>query len=470
MISETNPLKKVTMFVLLAGISVILMMSNIITSYKSLLIITIAMLLMLFVVKLVLKWNMNIEKLLLLATLGLGFFQSAFFSLKIGPISLFPFRILFIFLFILFFYRLVRQHIHFDGLTGQVNIQLGFLFFWLGYSMLSLIWANSISSAVNYIALLAIGIFLIYFTVLYFKSSNDYLYLFIIWISVLIILIVIGLWNHFTMNHLTSSYIYYAPERKQSIPTSVFYNQNDFASYLAISIFFLFAVFKFAKNYIIKTAFLFLMIISIYLIYVTDSRASLLAILFGFVVLFFLYLPRKIKKLVIILGVFGGLIASVLFLDRIMQIVNPANAPLQDDNSFSIRTNLIKNSIDFITDSIGFGVGAGNAEYHMLNLAIYPTQGVLNVHNWWLEILVNHGLVIFVGYIILYLTLTYNLYSIFKSTQSKINKMVSEALLGAFITFLIASISPSSVSNLNYHWILFAFAIGFIHVMKKEQT
>jgi teichuronic acid biosynthesis protein TuaE len=48
--------------------------------------------------------------------------------------------------------------------------------------------------------------------------------------------------------------------------------------------------------------------------------------------------------------------------------------------------------------------------------------------------------------------------------------MVSEALLGAFITFLIASISPSSVSNLNYHWILFAFAIGFIHVMKKEQT
>lgn len=470
MISESNHLKTILLITVLSIFSTALVLINIISSIKTLLLLTIALIGILFCIKLFFKMNINFEKLLLILTISLGFFQSALFSVRIGPISLFPFRILFIVLFIWFMFKLVTSRVHSSHLNGNVSVQLGFLIFWLGYTILSLLWVKSLSDAINYIFLLAIGVFIVYFTVLYLKNSFDYIYLFSAWILVLIILIGIGLWNHFTLNHLPSSYIYSAPEHKRSIPTSVFYNQNDFASYLAVSIYFLFAAFKYLKNYILKSMCLLLIVLSCYLIYVTNSRGSILAVIFGFLVLIFLYFPKGLKKMAVIAAIVLGLFSSILFLDEIVEFADGSNSSMQEDNSLNIRTNLLKNSIDFVTNSLGFGVGAGNAEYYMENLSIYPTQGVLNVHNWWVEILVNNGIIIFVGYVMLYLTILVNLYSIFKKVNSRLEKMVCEALLGAFIAFLVASISPSSIFNLNYHWILLAFAIGFIHVIKNKES
>ena len=51
----------------------------------------------------------------------------------------------------------------------------------------------------------------------------------------------------------------------------------------------------------------------------------------------------------------------------------------------------------FLYSAIGFGVG--NAEYYMANFAKYYTAGIINPHNWWLEILVDYGILVFVGYI-----------------------------------------------------------------------
>ncbi|WP_394186936.1 O-antigen ligase family protein [Metabacillus halosaccharovorans] len=470
MISESNHLKTILLMTVLSIISISLVLSNTISSITTLFLMTIASICILFCIKLFIRMNINFDKLILIFTISLGFFQSALFSVRIGPISLFPFRILFIVLFIWFVFKLVTSKVNTSHLNGNVSIHLGFFIFWLGYSILSLIWVKSLSDAINYIFLLAVGVFIVYFTVLYLKNSFDYIYLFSAWILVLIIIIGIGLWNHFTLNHLSSSYIYSAPEHKRAIPTSVFYNQNDFASYLAISIYFLFAAFKYLKNYILKSICLLLILLSCYLMYVTDSRASILAVVFGFLVLFFLYLPTKIKKLTIIATTLVGLFSSILFFNDILGFIGGSSSSIQEDNSLNIRTNLLKNSVDFVTNSFGFGVGAGNAEYYMENLSIYPTQGVLNVHNWWIEILVNNGVLVFVGYIILYLTILINLYSIFKTVNNRLEKMVCEALLGAFIAFIIASISPSSISNLNYHWILLAFAIGFIHVIKNKES
>lgn len=59
-----------------------------------------------------------------------------------------------------------------------------------------------------------------------------------IWLVMTVFLMIIGFYNHITHHHLASSTLYSGPEYKQHYPTSVFFNQNDFATFLSISFFF----------------------------------------------------------------------------------------------------------------------------------------------------------------------------------------------------------------------------------------
>ncbi|MFP3472621.1 hypothetical protein R0J90_21435, partial [Micrococcus sp. SIMBA_144] len=78
------------------------------------------------------------------------------------------------------------------------------------------------------------------------------------------------------------------------------------------------------------------------------------------------------------------------------------------------------------------------------------------------EILVNYGAIVFGGYLAMYLSLLILLYRISKRTMDKNEKMIAQTLTISLFVFAMASISPSSVLALNYHWMLFAFSIGFI--------
>lgn len=110
----------------------------------------------------------------------------------------------------------------------------------------------------------------------------------------------------------------------------------------------------------------------------------------------------------------------------------------------------------------GFGVGAGNAEYWMENFALYDTFGILNPHNWWLEILINYGVFIFTGYLLFFLSLVRRLWQAYKTTDGA-DRMIAEALLLSLVGFSIASISSSSIMAFTPQWLLFAFALAFLN-------
>ncbi|MCI4140360.1 hypothetical protein MMJ09_27820, partial [Bacillus vallismortis] len=75
---------------------------------------------------------------------------------------------------------------------------------------------------------------------------------------------------------LPSSTLYRGPEYKQHYPTSVFFNQNDVATFLSISFFFYITMVKNIKNGYIKAIGFVLSLCALYLIFATGSRASLL--------------------------------------------------------------------------------------------------------------------------------------------------------------------------------------------------
>ena len=128
--------------------------------------------------------------------------------------------------------------------------------------------------------------------------------------------------------------------------------------------------------------------------------------------------------------------------------------------SFSNRVNLIRNGFDFLIRTFGFGVGNGQIEYWMQNSARYETGEILNMHNWWMEILTGYGLVIFSGFIVFFV----NLYRCFSNRYEK-NKKTNYGrqmlvFAASLVGFILTLVSSSSNMTKEYVWLFWAILIA----------
>jgi teichuronic acid biosynthesis protein TuaE len=205
----------------------------------------------------------------------------------------------------------------------------------------------------------------------------------------------------------------------------------------------------------------------------TKSRANLLALIL--VILFFVILSfysRILRdKLAILLS--GTFLIVVIFRERIIyefgtliaafqalptQIANPTG-------SIGIRVNLIRNGAHFLIVTRGFGVAAGNFESWMRARAIYPTQNIVNAHGWFLEVIANYGIFIFVGYLVFYLGLIGQIYHVLLTHwNDQKMKIVGVALMGAMFAFSIASTSSSSMIAFRPQWLMFALGLAYVRI------
>ena len=384
---------------------------------------------------------------------------------NIGPIGLFPFRIVYLLIMGMSAVIYIRNKAFYDWKLIRTKPIFHFLLFWFVYACLSLTWAQSLTYGIKNVFYLFTGISLIVLVSFYFKELRNYIAFFYIWIFVYIGLVFLGLWNHFTQQHLSLSRINDLPSYMQGVPTAVFGNENDYASYLVISIFFVWYFIKHNRLLLIKLIGLTFIVTTIYLIYLTNSRANYISILLGFGVWFIFYSEKVTRRFLVSIGVLAALGISFLFYNKVVTLLTnyiSANFQRNEGGSLDIRANILKNIQYYFTDSMGFGVGAGNADYFLKNDPIFPIGVFSNVHNWWGEILVNYGIIVFGGYLAMYLSLLVLLYNISKKMVSKNERMIAQTLVTSLLVFAMASISPSSVLTLNYHWMLFAFCIGFI--------
>lgn len=417
--------------------------------------------------------NTMLENLLFLLIVS-SFFGPAIASVNVGPFSIFPYRLLFLIVLPLFLIKYFQK----DYITpwSKINVKaiVWFHIIWIIYALISLVWAKSIKAGIIDLIFLVIGISLIFFVTFTFKKVRHYVNLFYIWIFMFLLLLIFGLINNLTLYHFPVSRFYGIDTYQKSIPTSVFANENDFASFISISFFFALALFNNSKRIAVKIASSGLLLFALYIMSLTSSRANYIAILLGLAFWFLFFTSRRIKRYLIVALLFVSTVAIIVFPVKIYNGYNSIYNLLatlfntSEGSSVNIRINLIKNSIHFVSESLGWGIGSGNSEYYMNLFGKYPTHTIVNIHNWWIEIMVNYGIFIFTGYLLLYMGLIYYLFHIFKETTGN-NKMIAEALCTALIAFFLASISPSSQITLNYLWLLFAFAIGFVNYWRTKR-
>jgi len=429
----------------------------------------------LFVIK-----DRSLKKFLLYLTIISGFLGSVFFSYDIGPFSIFPYRIFLPILWIFFILSLFLSHGRLDISKVKVKNYLVFLAIWLSYAFFSVTWALSKPFAIRHLMFLLMAFSVIFFIVYYFSNIKDLKRSYYLWILILVALLLIGMWETLTGNHLPISGLIGAPFVNRYMPSAVFDNSNDFATYIVLSIPFIISLVHYTKNIFIRLFGMVIFSLAFYLLVKTLSRANYIAVIFEFIFLFVFLLNKRTKfKVTVMIGLIilavviaipGSALIQYFFKNNVIsQQIQSIYSPWSlQYGSIDVRINLIKNSLIFLLKSLGFGVGAGNAEYYIAHYAVYNTRGILNLHNWWVEILVNYGVFVFIGYIILYYKLFRSFFKLYFRLDSGFERAACETVLLGLAGFLFASTSSSSIIAMRFHWLFFAFTLALLNYFKNK--
>ena len=349
-----------------------------------------------------------------------------------------------------------------------------FLFFWLAYAMVSFFWVKDYSAWFKAVYLIGLGAFSALIMSIYLTSYQDILNTLQGLAGALLIHNLIG-WYEVS----TGNYAFITPAMiriyvVKMYPVSMLGNTNNFGVFLFLSLFVLYVVWVNSSNLLIRVSAPILAISSLGLMYFTQSRSSQLGLVIGlgvFVLLWFMrYSPYRfsLRSKALRTGlVVALLLVAVLVISQREVIVNAyqgmrdiVSEQLIEEDVDTKRLHLIANGFYFLRKTYGFGTGAGNIEYWMKNYQIYTTWGLVNIHNFWLEILVGYGFIVFLGYLLYYGKLMIGNCRRFMRAKDPLARSLALAFVSILAGFIIASIGPSNMLVPEWYWVFWALLVA----------
>ena len=222
-------------------------------------------------------------------------------------------------------------------------------------------------------------------------------------------------------------------------------------------------------------------IIEIYVFNLLDSRACVLGVIVGILGILFIVISKrntnKIKEIFTVIkknkrnSIVVGIILSIIILTSTILIIKSKFQPHYTNlHSTNVRINLIYNGFEFLKQHMLFGIGSGNMDYYMQNHAIYPTNNITNMHNYWMEILVTYGIVIFIIFCICYLKTIIEIIKKYMCSKTKEESSICIMLLFFLIAFIIGSISSSNNMTKEWIWLLAGIIIAYINITTENSV
>jgi teichuronic acid biosynthesis protein TuaE len=355
---------------------------------------------------------------------------------------------------------------------------------------LSFLWAENKSYAMLGIVQFTMGILIVLFCQVFIESMKTFIYYKQnILLPVLLVVLGIALLEIYTDFRWPISSISYhnhwfgrenviienikserIPGYLYASPTVFFWNPNNLAVFLC-----LFIPFMMKNNW----KYYVLFIVTIIVITQTSSRLSSISI---FIMLFIFSILNFTKIRFLALYVVTLLLPMIFFGNSLLAI--KANEPVsklvgtdvrseistfdtitseildEDDNSQSIRKQLYIQGFQYIIESKLLGVGAGNAKWHNSKQSD-KTNGVTSVHFYWLELVINGG-------IVLGLLMLFYFIKIMRELWLLRNNEISQTLLWTLILFGMAVISLSSAHYFLPYYAFLGFISAWINLNKQN--
>jgi O-antigen ligase len=261
---------------------------------------------------------------------------------------------------------------------------------------------------------------------------------------------------------------------------SLFGNQNNFATFLSLSLPYLAAlpiVFRDVRLRIVGFAG---GAVALLFILATGSKSGLVAaalVILGLLVL--VGSDRRARGRLLV----AGAVAALAVLLVVPALVGSGPVSLDErtatkldfgllaeqldsqQGSGGVRSSLLSDGLGLVAETDGLGVGAGNAETEVRSLANFP--GVANLHNWWLEVLVNGGIVGFALYLLFYLTLLRGQVHAARRSGDPLVRYMALAGALALIGWIVGSIGPSTAIHFAPMWIMFGLGMGALVLWRQ---
>ncbi|ABP67392.1 hypothetical protein Csac_1807 [Caldicellulosiruptor saccharolyticus DSM 8903] len=385
---------------------------------------------------------------------------------------LFLYRIFLGFLFVLICIDIILNRVE---VKRFLNFSSYFLVGWSAYSLLSFLWAQDIKSALRDQVFLTVNIVVI-LIFMYYSNYIRWNVLENIILFSYVVNILVGYWEVITDKHLWTSKIpLYNLHRT---PSTFFANPNDFATYLVLYL-------PFILNFIVREKLLTLKkivaltvtLLSVPLLILTTSRANYIGFVLALIVYFLLINNSERREylkhafvIFLFLIVLIGFKLDFGFLSKIGGMIATQLSSLSDFSTSSLTSNvrrelLIVYGLSFLYDYLFLGVGAGNSRVLMEKVRQYTVN--VELHNWFLDVLVCYGLIVFALYVIWIFYVIYKLLHV-KGSNNKL-KLPAVSTIASLAAFGISSISSSKMIEMRIMWFLFALALFIITSPQEDK-
>ncbi len=407
-------------------------------------------------------------------------FGNHLLSFEIFGIVLFGFRLLFIGLCGYLIFR--RDNICFkDYSESALFVRLAIL--WLLWGLCALLWALLIwqfdpAPGLLELAALFVGlaspVLMINLTL---RTNGGLDFLRWGWVLSFICTAVIAFWEISSGKHLAGYGVNVLPESLLKITVfSTFENPNNYGAFLALCFPFLIWSFRLARG--VKKILLFLSLaILVFLMIQTMGRLAEIALLLE-ITLFIAFNPKNVKYFVPSLAVaicFFFFVGAFGLRDN-SALMKFASLPLEFESggSANIRTNLVLNGISFLSRSDGMGVGPANYEQAIerVGFKAAPTENIKNPHNFWIEILSQYGVVVFIFFIAWLFQIVircWRAHGSFLGTQYRHVKLETETVLIGLAGYALAACENSSYIPQQINWIFLASVLAITVQLPKKK-
>ncbi len=386
-------------------------------------------------------------------------------DLRIFQLSIFRALIIIIALIMLLETLMTNKGIHI-GNESENNYSIIFMLVWLLYAFFTLGWVNDYGLWIRSVYFIGSGFLCVVIFNRYLRNKFDIIKAFQLVGIMIIFHNLIGWYEVITGDYWFLQLDRMASYSSRSIPVSMFNNANDYATFMLFSVFITYICAINTKSIIFKLIYITTIISSVSLLVMTGSRSNVLGLIFAVAVFvrfsFHNKRTRRTLSMILLLG-FMVILFRPEYLSNLVNIIdqNIYFGFFEQSGTDFVRINLIKNGLLFLVTTFGFGTGAGNIEYWMGNYGTFYTGSILNIHNWWMEILVDYGLIIFIMYLIFYIKLFLSNYRKFKRAENKTDMSISLGIMCCMAGFVIGSISSSSNISSEWLWTFWAIAITY---------
>ncbi len=333
---------------------------------------------------------------------------------------------------------------------------------WLAWALLGVLWARYQYDAVRGAFSIGFG-FLAFMAVANLESwKRDALrWLIRGWVAAAILAAAVGIWELLTGNHLPGPWFSSQTRVSSTVIASTFYNPNNFGVFLLLTLPVLLAILENARAQLARTALIGLILLLAFLSILTTSRTAV----YGFLLTGIAYLfrrPRLTATDIASIAIAGILLAFLPATQRLVSLFTSTDllylTTILLEGSTLVRFNLAMIGIDMLVSTYGFGVGGGNFAPTLdatLRYSHLFTSGIIDPHNWWIEVLSEYGIVMFC----LYFGFLFFLYLRHRAAvRARFQPVVHHWPL-FLLAFVLAGVGPSSFVNLSWQWLYVAIIV-----------